>query len=107
MHIWEKIREEMRKKHLVQREVAAATGLNQSQISRICSGKIIRESEGVKKICAYLKLDVQPFVANVSKDRDRQAAISLLEEISRGSSGRWRQMLNVLRLMKEISGTDV
>lgn len=44
---------EVRARRLSQVEIAAASGIHQSQISRILAGKAKRESANVRKLCKY------------------------------------------------------
>jgi len=44
---------EVRARRLSQPEIAAASGVHQSQISRILAGKARRESANVRKLCRY------------------------------------------------------
>lgn len=44
---------EVRARRLSQLEIAAASGVHQSQISRILAGKMKRESANVRKLCKY------------------------------------------------------
>jgi len=44
---------EVRARRLSQLQIAAASGVHQSQISRILAGKARRESANVRKLCKY------------------------------------------------------
>lgn len=84
-------------RNITQQAIALATGVHQSQISRILSGEVRRASKNVIKICKYAEALPRP---QLSAENKREAAISELMSLIGRSSGEdaaFRQVVVSLR----------
>lgn len=103
MLVGAKIRAEMHRRGLTQIELSKATGVAQSQISRICSGQALRHSRGVIQICAYLNISTGLPPEQPLDPSSRRLILSVIDEICQDSSLRRQQVVKVLELIREIS----
>lgn len=67
---------------LRQRDIAEATGLSQSQVSRILRGRRIRSSDSTEAVCIYVRSKLQPIDLE-----DVQACTPLMSALSKVWNG--------------------
>lgn len=97
-----RLRAAVSQRTITQAEIAATTGVNQSQVSRILAGPVKRFSENVQKLCAFA--EKMPGIALERDDQDREA-FALLTAILEGSpqtkQGVVELMRNLLTLKRQ------
>jgi DNA-binding Xre family transcriptional regulator len=78
------------------------TGLNQSQISRLLSGKFQRRSKGLNALCAFLK--VKPVLNNSAISLSGYPDLAIcLDEILDGSRNRERAVVRLLKSARRLA----
>jgi transcriptional regulator with XRE-family HTH domain len=92
----DRLRRAVAHRRVTQTEISAATGVNQSQISRILAGPNKRLSENVQKLC-----DFADSLAEVVPPREKldQEAFLLLAAMLEGSPKVKKGVVDVLRHM--------
>lgn len=86
-------------KHWTQNHIAKVTGVHQSQVSRICSGKFKRLSANVNRVCKYANITVKVSVKKRLPETVRQALQDLLD----GTADKERAVLAVLKACSTLS----
>lgn len=80
---------------VTQSKIASAIGVSQSQVSRVLSGRIIRHTKLLERLCIYassqLHLNKRP---NVSRNAELMAALS---EVWDGSDAHAQALAEVIR----------
>ena len=69
------VQQRMRERKHGQEEVASATGLSQSHISRFLAGQGKRVTARIQALCKYAELDVKPHNAQQSAQRELSQAL--------------------------------
>lgn len=83
-----------------QTEIATATGINQSQISRIFDGKVKRHSKALEKISAFL--DMQPKVIPMDIVKSNNELMTALSETWDGTSAHSVALANIIRTLRAL-----
>jgi transcriptional regulator with XRE-family HTH domain len=96
--IGEKLRARMGHKRWTQKDLVKATGIGQSQVSRICAGDFKRVTANVAKLCEYA--GVAPHMRTHSRlSRELTAAVG---ELIAGSKSRERAFLRLIDAGSEL-----
>jgi transcriptional regulator with XRE-family HTH domain len=87
---------------ITQSTIASAIGVNQSQVSRVLSGRIVRHTKLLEKLCIYassqLHLNKRP---TVSRNAELMAALS---EVWDGSDAHAHALAQVIRSLATLRG---
>lgn len=73
----------MAKREVTQQAIAAATGIHQSQISRILAGKSKRKSSNVERLCRYARENHPEQASFPHRDLVEEEASQLLADLIR------------------------
>ena len=84
------------KNEITQQQIAKATGVHQSQVSRILRGQFRSADGNVSKICKYAKVTASGTATKKS------ASTELLEELNQLLDGTTKREQAVIRLLKVI-----
>lgn len=90
----DRLRTAVSQRQITQSEIAVATGVNQSQVSRILAGPVKRFSENVQKLCAFAQ--ALPSIPAESGDHENEA-FTLLGQILEGSPQTKRGVVELMR----------
>ena len=96
--IGSELRSRIAKKKWTQQNVATATGLTQSQVSRICAGNFKRITANVLRVCKYADVPVQ----RPRGPRLSQELIDAIRELVAGSRIRERAFLKLITAGNEV-----
>lgn len=90
---------------ITQEELSSATNVSQSQISRILSGQIKRESKSYKKICEYvLSRQKFPTIEDVCRNRE---LIHALASIWDGSDAQAKKLAGVIKSLGSLTDAPI
>lgn len=86
----DEIRAGMAVRRLSLSEISHGSGVDQSQVSRILSGKFTRLSQNIMQICKYLDMDVLGFVGpaeadEIARRRIASSALALWDGTPQGA----------------------
>lgn len=90
----ERLRQAVATRRLTQSEIAAGTGVDQSQVSRILAGPVKRYSENVQKLCRFADT-----LAHEPADPGGADAASLLAQVVEGDPKIQAAIVDILRRM--------
>jgi transcriptional regulator with XRE-family HTH domain len=96
-----RLRDAISKQGVSQAEIAAGTGLNQSQISRLLDGQFQRRTKGLNALCIYLNVSPVMRTGAVSLSPYPELA-SCLAEVLDGSRKRERAVVLLLRSARKL-----
>src|SRR5437762_387946 len=92
--IVEDVSQYMRDRHVTQAALAARSGVSQSQVSRLLSGKPRRLSKSVLAICRYAKIDASDLKA--SDPRRNGILMGALKKVWDGTDEHARSIARVI-----------
>jgi transcriptional regulator with XRE-family HTH domain len=96
------LQEARRKRGLNQGQLAIESGINQSQVSRILSGKWQRKSDGVDALCKFLKVRVVLSKSALPLSPSSPLAICLTEILD-GTRKKERAVIRLLKSAQTLS----
>ncbi|WP_051412924.1 helix-turn-helix transcriptional regulator [Methylophilus sp. 5] len=86
--------------NISQTEIATATGINQSQISRIFDGKVKRHSKALEKISAFL--NIRPNAVPIDIVKSNKELMEALSVTWDGSSAHSVALANIIRTLRAL-----
>lgn len=93
---------EVASRRLSQLAIAEATGVHQSQVSRILAGKAKRSSANVRKLCGYAS-SLQPSVGSAVREKSNSGIKKTIEgDLARIWDGSAEHAVALLRLIEAI-----
>ncbi len=98
--ISDELTEKFKKNGIKQPLIAEITGVNQAQVSRILSGKFIRRTKNVDKICEYAELEVIPHKVNPAINEVLMDALSYAWDGTDNHAKAIAKILNVIGALK-------
>lgn len=90
--IGEKLRTRMVQKKWTQKDLARATGIDQSQVSRICAGNFKRLTANVLRVCEHANVTVERRIASQLSTELSDA----IRQLVAGSKSRERAFLKLI-----------
>lgn len=95
------LRAAVSERRLTQRQIAEATGVDQSQVSRILAGQAKRNSENVTALCAFAekasRASLKAEGGDVSDDAD-----AIFRDLLSGTEEEHKLMLEILRRLADL-----
>ena len=86
----------LRKSGSTQASLSSLLGINQSQISRLLSGRFERKSKGINALCIHLKVNPVARKAAITL-KDYPDLASCLDDVLDGSRKRERAVIRLLK----------
>lgn len=94
LSLLDRLRTAVSQRKITQSEITVATGVHQSQVSRILAGPVKRYSENVQKLCAFAQ--ALPGIPVEHGDYEDEA-FTLLGEMLEGSPQTKRSVVELMR----------
>lgn len=98
------ISQQARRAGLTQKEIAEAVSANQSQVSRVLSGKLVRRSRLYDEICIYVNNAVRGVSAEAVRENDE--LIDALAGVWDGTAQHATALATVIRSLAGLSPPD-
>ncbi len=92
--------EQANRLNISQTEIATATGINQSQISRIFDGKVKRHSKALEKVSVFLNM--QPNVVPIDIVKSNNELMQALSVTWDGTSAHSVALANIIRTLRAL-----
>jgi len=96
----QRLSSDVRQGSLTQQQISDATGVDQSQVSRILAGNMRRVSENVEKLCNYAKTLDTPY------ERDEQSKQDLIKALLQLWDGTPVHAITLKQLLHAIGQTQ-